>query len=58
MDWPAPPSWCPICCDHDQITVIKPMEHGLFLAHCKGCTRPILLDRYGQIVKRADDIRG
>ena len=58
MDWPAAPSWCPFCCAPGRVVLIKPMEADRFLAQCEDCTRPIILDRHGTVLKRADDVRG
>ena len=51
MTAPPMPSWCPICCATGRIVLIKLMEQGVWLAQCEECSRPVLLDAAGAVLR-------
>ena len=55
--WPSPPD-CPVCHALKSTEMLRQNDRGQYWMLCNSCSKLYLVDKYGQILARADEVRG
>lgn len=51
--WPPAPD-CDRCNAYRSTELIKPLDDGTFVCHCRSCNHVFRCDRFGQAIDRAE----